>query len=127
MTHLRPLVFSAIALAGALACAKHDATTSNFFPDECNIRLADITPLLPTLAVGDTLTLHAKLLGPSPCLPANLTEADLRWFTGDSAVVALDSVSGLVRARKIGGAIISVGFKGQSAGLAAIEVRVAGS
>jgi uncharacterized protein YjdB len=75
--------------------------------------------------VGDTVTLHATLLGPSPCIPANATNADLRWFTGDTAIVALDSITGLVRARQPGGAIISVGLKGQTAGLDAVEVRVA--
>jgi uncharacterized protein YjdB len=124
MTRDRPLLLLALGLAATLACATHDATSS-FFPDECNIKLASITTLPPALAVGDTVTLHATLLGPSPCIPAGATNADLRWFTGDTAIVALDSITGLVHARKPGGAIISVGLKGQTAGLDAVEVRVA--
>jgi hypothetical protein len=45
--------------------------------------------------------------------------------TGHTLVVGVGSVTGLVHARKPGGAIVSVRFKGRSGGLSAIEVRVA--
>lgn len=125
MNHLRPLILSALALAAIVACSRHDMPTETILPDQCFIVLATITPLPPPLAVGDTVRLHATFNAGPPCIPANATQADLRWVTGDTAVVALDSLTGLVRARKPGGAIITVRLSGQTAGLAAIEIHVA--
>ncbi len=61
----------------------------------------------PTLAVGHSLTLHARALD----IQGDSVAADLFWRTPDTALVTLDTVGGVVVART-------------SSGIARVQARV---
>jgi uncharacterized protein YjdB len=62
--------------------------------DSCFVDLAPISPHTEVVAVGDTVTFDANL-GPSECLPANVTSEDWRWSSTDTLVARIDPLTGL--------------------------------
>lgn len=93
-------------LLALAACQSSDVMIN---PDRCMILVAQVIPDGPVLQIGDTMTLHATFGGRSgPCTPADTTPAGLRWLALDSGAVAVDTVTGLLRAHRPGWAQIIV-------------------
>ncbi len=67
-------------------------------PDQCNIRLAVVTPDPATLTVGQEVTLEPQLTSARDCLPADAQLSSLRWASDDPAIATVDPVSGRVTA-----------------------------
>ena len=77
-------------------------------PDQCNIRLAVISPDPATLMVGQEVTLEAQL-SPSPaCLPTDAEPGSLRWSSDDAGIATVDETSGRVKAVRAGSAEVSL-------------------
>jgi len=62
--------------------------------DSCFVDLAPISPRSSVVAVGDTVTFDANL-GPSGCLPAQVTSEEWRWSSTDTLIARIDSLTGL--------------------------------
>jgi Big-like domain-containing protein len=62
--------------------------------DRCFVDLAPITARSNVVAVGDTVTFDANL-GPSECLPPNVTSEAWRWSSTDTLIARIDSLTGL--------------------------------
>ena len=62
--------------------------------DSCFVDLAPISPRSNVVGVGDTVTFDANL-GPSECLPAAVTSEEWRWFSTDTLIARIDSLTGL--------------------------------
>ncbi len=65
--------------------------------DSCFVDLAPISSRTNSASVGDTVTFQA-VLGPAQCLPAGVDPPDWRWYSLDTLVVTIDSLSGLALA-----------------------------
>jgi hypothetical protein len=77
-------------------------------PDQCNIRLAIVSPHPATLMVGQEVALEAEL-SPSPgCLPADAEPGSLRWTSDDTGIATVDATSGRVKAIRAGTAQVSL-------------------
>lgn len=81
---------------------------SQGMPDECNIRLAVVSPDPATLMVGQEVSLGAQLTASSDCLPADAEPENLRWSSQDSGIATADAVSGRVRGVHAGSTVISL-------------------
>lgn len=71
-------------------------------PDQCNIRLAVISPDPATLEVGQAVTLQAQLTEASTCLPPDAQPSNLRWRSENPGVASIDAVTGRVIAVRAG-------------------------
>ena len=47
-------------------------------------------------------------LGPEECLPAGAEPAEWRWFSGDTLIATIDSITGLVLAVSPGTTVVQV-------------------
>jgi uncharacterized protein YjdB len=92
-------------------------------PDRCTAPVAAITPAAPILAVGDSLALAASYTGAVECRPA-VPPAQLHWASSDTVTASVDSLGGIVAARHVGQAFISVHAPSSSAVLGGAAVRV---
>lgn len=98
-------VSSLLLLAVCAACSSE----ADIGPlDVCRMDAAPISPQPGALAVGDTVTLSARLGEPRDCLPTNLEPVSWRWTSDNPAVVTVDSVGGLLTAQGPGEAWVRV-------------------
>jgi hypothetical protein len=95
------LVLAAVPILGACEQAP-------LMPDQCNIRLALVSPDPATLMVGQELTLEAQLTASPECLPADARPGSLRWASEDTGIATTDAVSGRVRAIRAGTTQVSL-------------------
>jgi hypothetical protein len=65
--------------------------------DSCFVNLAPISARSSVVPVGDTITFDASL-GPSDCLPADVTSEEWRWSSTDTLIARIDSLTGLALA-----------------------------
>jgi uncharacterized protein YjdB len=93
---------SSLALTAAACNAGGDSKID--MVDRCFILVAQVSPALPHLQVGDTVTMRAAFFqNVSPdCLPSDTTAAGLRWVSTDSAALPIAAVTGLLTARSVG-------------------------
>lgn len=84
-------------LCAAVSLALSGCGDEQVIDDSCFVDLAPITPRTTTLNVGDTVTFQAAL-GPANCLPAGVEPPDWRWYSQDTLVATIDSLSGLATA-----------------------------
>jgi uncharacterized protein YjdB len=109
--------------AGLLGLCGCNSTT--LFPDRCNVLVVAVSPPAPSLAVGDSLTLTAAYTGAVECQP-DVPASELHWSSADTTVASVDSLLGVVRARQVGAAEITVHAPGKSAVLGGATVSVTG-
>jgi hypothetical protein len=81
--------------------------TNPVIDDSCFVDLAPISSRTNSAGVGDTVTFQAAM-GPAQCLPPGVDPPDWRWYSLDTLVVTIDSVSGLAVAVSPGLAPIHV-------------------
>jgi hypothetical protein len=62
--------------------------------DSCFVDLAPISPRTSVVSVGDTVTFDADL-GPTECLPGAVTSEEWRWWSSDTLIARIDSLTGL--------------------------------
>jgi hypothetical protein len=93
-------------------------------PDECNIRLAIVSPDPAVLAVGDAVTLQAELTEVTGCLPADARAGQLRWTTDDTMIATVDSLTGRLTAVQVGTATVSLLGAVTRTSLAHVAVQV---
>jgi uncharacterized protein YjdB len=86
-------------IPGALAAAIFlvSCGSETIIDDSCFVDLAPITPNTHSAVVGDTVTFEAAL-GPAECLPAGVDPPEWRWYSLDTLIVKIDSLSGLATA-----------------------------
>ena len=101
----RPSIFNAFGAAVSILLVS--CGTDPFVDDSCFVSLAAISSRTSTVSVGDTVTFRAAL-GPAQCLPPGVEPPDWRWYSLDTQVVTIDSVSGLALALSPGSAPIHV-------------------
>lgn len=101
----RPIILGAFGAAVSLLLM--GCGTENVIDDSCFVDLAPISSRTNSATVGDTVTFKAAL-GPADCLPPGVDPPDWRWYSLDTQVVTIDSVSGLALARSPGLAAIHV-------------------
>ena len=65
--------------------------------DSCFVDLAPISSRTNSAVVGDTVTFQAEL-GPAQCLPVGVDPPEWRWYSQNTLVVTIDSLSGLATA-----------------------------
>jgi len=92
-------------------------------PDRCTAQVAAITPDAPILAVGDSLALVAGYVGALECRP-NVPATDLHWASSDTMTATIDSFAGIVAARRVGQAFITVHAPTSASVLGGEVVRV---
>ena len=89
---MNPKILAALGAAASiflLSCG-----TNQVIDDSCFVDLAPISPLHSSAVVGDTVTFQAAL-GPAECLPPAVEPPEWRWYSVDTLVVTIDSLSGL--------------------------------
>jgi hypothetical protein len=69
--------------------------------DSCFVDQAPISARTNTAHVGDTVTFTAEL-GPRECLPPGVEPPEWRWYSTDTLIVSIDSLSGLALAKAPG-------------------------
>jgi uncharacterized protein YjdB len=62
--------------------------------DSCFVDLAPISARSNVVPVGDTVTFDPSL-GPSQCLPADVTSEEWRWSSSDTLIARIDALTGL--------------------------------
>ncbi|MEP6573376.1 MAG: hypothetical protein ABJD11_11800 [Gemmatimonadota bacterium] len=92
-------------------------------PDRCNVRIATISPVAPSVGRGTSLSLSASYLAALPCRP-NVPASALHWLSSSPGVVTVDSITGVVTARSSGTAVLSVHAPGTIKVLAETQVMV---
>jgi hypothetical protein len=92
-------------------------------PDHCTAQVAAITPGAPILAVGDSLALTAQYVSAVECRP-DVPASALHWASSDTVTATIDSLAGIVAARRVGQAFISVHAPGSTSVLGGELVRV---
>lgn len=94
-------LLSLIVLAELLACTADPSSVAPVAPN-CGLSGPTVTPATATLHVGDTVRATVAL---TPCqgIP---TPAVFLWRSSDTLRASVDSITGLVRARRSGGATI---------------------
>jgi hypothetical protein len=102
----RPTILGALGAAVAMFLINCSGR-SPVIDDSCFVDLAPISARTTSASVGDTVTFHAAL-GPAECLPAGVEPPDWRWYSLDTSIVTIDSVSGLAHAVGPGLAAIHV-------------------
>ena len=106
-------------LAFGAACSAGNTITN---PDYCNVRIVDFTPGIPTMRVGDTLTVHASYTA-TPCAP-DVPASSLRWTSSAPQIVSVDSLTGKLTAHGAGSASLDVHLPGGANRLGAVGVTV---
>jgi hypothetical protein len=99
---IRKTVLGASLVLGALGCSR-DASAPVAPEIGCVLLGPSTTPTNATLHVGDTLRVTAQF-SPCPALPNSIA---FRWRSTDTLVATVDSLTGLVRARRLGTASIN--------------------
>ncbi|HVZ77878.1 MAG TPA: Ig-like domain-containing protein [Gemmatimonadaceae bacterium] len=103
MTYSRFVIAGAIIGAVALAgCSIQGSTSVECTGDP----LLVVNPSSAILATGDTLTLQALLQTPS-CDLIYVTADSMRWKSANPAVVAVDSLTGVVTAKANGTTMVT--------------------
>jgi hypothetical protein len=80
------------------ACSAEGTKTVQTLPD-CTLQTITVSPPYATLHPGDTVRANASH---SVCPQDNGPALTYRWRSSDTSVAVVDSVAGLVRARKTG-------------------------
>jgi hypothetical protein len=115
---LRPVYVCGVASLITTACS-----TPSELPDRCTAQVAAITPDAPILAVGDSLALVAGYVGAVECRPG-VPATELRWASSDTIVATVDSLAGILAARRVGQAFITVHAPASTSVLGGEVVRV---
>jgi uncharacterized protein YjdB len=92
-------------------------------PDRCFIVTATVSPSPAVVAIGDSVHLSAAFTGPRECTPS-VPAARWQWWSSDTTVATVDSMRGVVTARRAGQAVMTVHVPGSSAGLGGGTVQV---
>jgi uncharacterized protein YjdB len=117
------MTFRSVPLWVVVSLAGAGCGSPTQLPDRCTAQVAAITPGAPILAVGDSLALVASYTGAVECRP-NVPATELHWASSDTVTASVDSLGGIVAARHVGQAFISVHAPASSAVLGGAAVRV---
>jgi hypothetical protein len=114
----RPVYLWGVASLIATGCG-----TPSELPDRCTAQVAAITPDAPILAVGDSLALVAGYVGALECRPG-VPATELHWASSDTITATVDSLAGIVAARRVGQTFITVHAPASTGVLGGEIVRV---
>jgi hypothetical protein len=89
---MNPKILAALGAAASIFVSS--CGTSQVIDDSCFVDLVLVSPRSSSAVVGDTVTFQAAL-GPAECLPPGLDPPDWRWYSLDTLVVTIDSLSGI--------------------------------
>jgi hypothetical protein len=117
MTVSRVAVGLALVLAG---CSAEGTKSVQTVPD-CSLPTPLMTPPYATLHLGDTLRARASFV---PCPQENGIVVAFRWRSSDTTIATVDSIAGLVRARKTGTATIIATLTANTAEQSAMALNV---
>jgi hypothetical protein len=117
------LMFRPVYVWGLASLITAGCATPSELPDRCTAQVAAITPDSPILAVGDSLALVAGYVGAVDCRPG-VPATELHWASSDTIVATVDSLAGIVAARRVGQAFITVHAPTSTSVLGGEVVRV---
>lgn len=96
---MRALFLVLLLTIGVAACDHETVTTETAIVSDCDLDGPRVSPGYASLHAGDTLRLKADFLA---CGQVEPTYPEFHWSSNDSSIAMVDSISGLVRARKNG-------------------------
>ena len=100
---MRVAAFPLAFLIAIGACRTTEVTREDpVVPSDCLIRHLVVSPAHATLSQNDTIRVTAR---DEPC-SGPVVYTDFRWSSSDTSIALVDSLAGLVRARKQGLATI---------------------